>query len=112
MATVRMAAGNLLGTVSDTANAISTTMNTVAGGISILNSKVQVMHQKQRIAGIAEIENFEEQLIKNSNLENVKLEETVRAYIGNDPEKQAAYNKYDEKLRAAIAKFRKESTEE
>src|SRR5207237_10319719 len=95
MATVRMAAGSLLSTVSDTANAVSGIANTISGGVGILNSKVQTIMKKQQLSEVVELHNYETQLIKNSNLENVRLEETVRSYIGNDEAKKEAYNKYD-----------------
>lgn len=105
MATVRMAAGNLLGTVADTANALSTTMNTVAGGISILNDMVNNVKNKRRESTLVEMISFRDNLINDASLDAVKREENIQNYIGNDPAKQQSFQEFQEKLQTAFKAY-------
>lgn len=111
MATVRMAAGNLLGTVADTANAISTTMNTVAGGVSILNDMVNNIKNKRRESTLVEMISYRDNLINDASLDAVKREENIRSYIGSDEGKQKSFNDFHSKLEAAFEDYDKKNSE-
>lgn len=112
MATVRMAAGNLLGTIADTANALSTTMNTVAGGVSILNDMVNNVKNKRRESTLVEMISYRDNLINDASLDAVKREENIRSYIGNDEEKQKSFNIFHGKLEAAFEAYDRKNSEE
>lgn len=112
MATVRMAAGNLLGTVADTAGAISATMNTLNGGVSILNDMVQNVKHKRREATLVEMISFRDNLIDDASLDAVKRAENIMSYIGNDVNKQEKFNEFSEKLKSAFVEYDKKSNEE
>lgn len=105
MATVRMAAGNLLGTVADTANALSTTMNTVAGGVSIFNDMVNNIKNKRRESTLVEMISYRDNLINDASLDAVKREENIRSYIGNDEAKQKSFNEFHNKLQTAFEQY-------
>lgn len=105
MATVRMAAGNLLGTVADTANAISTAMNTVAGGVSILNDMVNNIKNKRRESTLVEMISYRDNLINDASLDAVKREENIRSYIGNDEGKQKSFTDFHSKLEEAFKAY-------
>lgn len=102
MATVRMAAGNMLSTIADTANAVSTTMNTISGGISILNDMVQNVKNKRRESTLVEMISFRDNLINDASLDAVKREENIKSYIGNDENKQKSFIEFSEKLTNAF----------
>lgn len=105
MATVRMAAGNLLSTVADTANTVSTTMNTISGGVSILNDMVQNIKNKRREATLVEMISFRDNLINDASLDAVKREENIQQYIGNDENKKKSFEEFSEKLNQAFKTF-------
>jgi len=107
MATARMAAGNVLGVVTDVANTISVTSNTIANGVGILNDMVQNIKNKRQEGNIVEMISFRQTLIEDASLNAVKREENIRAYIGNDEGKQESYNKFTEKLNAAFVAYDK-----
>lgn len=112
MATVRMAAGNLLSTVADSANTISTVMNTVSGGVGILNDMVQNVKNKRRESTLVEMISFRDNLINDASLDAVKREENIRSYIGNDEGKQTAFNNFHQKLENAFKAYDQKSEEE
>ncbi len=112
MATVRMAAGNLLGTIADTANTISTLANTVSGGVSILNDMVSNVRDKRRETTLVEMISFRDNLVNDASLDAVKREENIRNYIGNDPGKQQSFLKFQEKLQLAFEAYDKKPIEE
>lgn len=107
MATVRMAAGSVLGTVTDTANAISSTVNTISGGMGILNDMVTTMRNKRQESTLVEMISYRSNLISDAALEQVKREENIRNYIGSDPAKQEAYNNFSNKLNEAFTNYDK-----
>lgn len=105
MASVRMAAGNMLSTVADTANAVSGVMNTVSGGVSILNDMVQNVKNKRREATLVEMISFRDNLINDASIDAVKREENIRNYIGNDEGKKNSFNEFQLKLQNAFKEY-------
>lgn len=98
MATARLAIGNVLGVVSDASTAVSSVFSTINGGASMLNDYVARQRIKQQDTTKIELHQFRKHLIQDATIENLKREETVRAYVGNDAEKQKSYNEYLEEL--------------
>lgn len=111
MATVRMAAGNLLGTVADTANTISSVANTISGGVSILNDMVQNVKNKRREATLVEMISYRDNLMNDASLDAVKREENIKNYIGNDENKQKSFNDFHEKLEKAFVVYDRKDDE-
>jgi hypothetical protein len=105
MASVRMAAGNMLSTVADTANAVSGVMNTVSGGVSILNDMVQNVKNKRREATLVEMISFRDNLINDASIDAVKREENILSYIGNDVNKQKSFEDFHTKLENAFKAY-------
>lgn len=89
-------------------------MNTISGGISILNSMVQNIKLKREEDHLAEMIDYRETRIKEADIAHVKREEEIRNYIGNDPEKAKCFNEFDARLRKAYAEYdaRKKSENE
>jgi hypothetical protein len=112
MATMRMAAGNLLSTVADTANTVSQTMNTISGGVSILNDMVQNVKNKRREATLVEMVSFRTNLIQDASMDAVKREENIRNYIGTDEVKQNSFNEFSQKLLTKFEEYDKISVTE
>jgi len=102
MATARMAAGNVLGVVTDVANTISVTSNTIANGVGILNDMVINLKRKRQESNLVEMISFRDNLINDASLDAVKREENIRSYIGNDEAKQESFTKFHEKLTSAF----------
>ena len=105
MATIRMATGNVLGTIADTANAVSSVVNTVAGGAAILNDYVTRMRDKGRESSLVEMISFRDNLINDASLDAVKREENIRAYIAGDEGRQTSFNNFSKKLEEAFQKY-------
>lgn len=112
MATVRMAAGNLLSTVADTANTVSTTMNTISGGVSILNDMVQNIKNKRRESTLVEMISFRDNLINDASLDAVKREENIRSYLGTDEGKLKSFSEFTAKLENAFKTYDQKSAAE
>lgn len=107
MATARMAAGNVLGVVTDVANTISVTSNTIANGVGILNDMVQNLKNKRQESNLVEMISFRNNLMSDASLDAVKREEAIRSYIGNDESKQKSYNDFHSKLQEAFKLYDK-----
>ncbi|QDP54376.1 MAG: hypothetical protein Unbinned4120contig1000_28 [Prokaryotic dsDNA virus sp.] len=111
MATLRTATGSVLGVVTDTAGAVSSAANTISGSMGILNDMVTTARRKRKETTIVEMITFRNNLIQDSALDQVKREETIRTYIGNDEEKQKSFNAFEQKLNAAFEKHDKDIKE-
>lgn len=111
MATVRMAAGNLLGTVADTANAISVTANTISGGVEILNDMVNTIKNKRRESTLVEMKDYRKVLKEQASLNAVKREQEIRSYIGTDEEKAKSYNNYMSELDKMFEEYDRKNSE-
>ncbi len=98
MATARMAIGNVLGVVSDASTAVSSVFSTLNGGASMLNDYVARQRIKQQDTTKVELHQFRKHLIQDAAIENLKREETVRSYIGDDTVKQEAFKSYTKEL--------------
>jgi hypothetical protein len=107
MATARMAAGNVLGVVTDVANTISVTSNTIANGVGILNDMVQNLKNKRQESNLVEMISFRTNLMSDAALDAVKREENIRSYIGQDTAKQESYNQFHNKLEKAFETYDK-----
>lgn len=107
MANARMAAGGILGVITDVSNTLSTTSNTISNGVGILNDMVQNIKTKRQESNIVEMIGFRDTLIEEASIAAVKREENIRSYIGSDEVKQTAYNEYHAKLRDAFVTFDK-----
>ena len=107
MATARMAAGNVLGVVTDVANTVSVLSNTISNGVGIVNDMVQNLKNKRQESNIVEMISFRNNLMSDASLDAVKREENIRSYIGNDESKQKSYNEFHTKLEKAFELYDK-----
>ena len=107
MATARMATGNVLGVITDVANTISVTSNTLANGVGILNDMVQNLKNKRQESNLVEMISYRSNLINDASVDAVKREENIRAYIGNDEVKQETFTAFHKKLEEAFVVFDK-----
>ena len=112
MATLRTATGSVLGVVTDTAGAVSSAANTISGSMGILNDMVTTARRKRRETTIVEMKVFRKNLIQDSALDQVKREESIVNYIGNDEQKQKSFNDFEAELKSAFDVFDKENSEE
>lgn len=112
MATLRMATGQVLGTVANTAASISSIVNTVSEAAGMGNDYVTRARNKAQEAAVVDTVNFREGIIRQANLEATKGELEILSFVGNDENKASIYNKYDEKMRAAFAKYDQKKSEQ
>ena len=111
MATLRTATGSVLGVVTDTAGAVSSAANTISGSMGILNDMVTTARKKRQETTVVEMLTFRTNLIQDSALDQVKRQETIRTYIGNDEAKQEAFNDFETKLNEAFQQHDKATKE-
>lgn len=112
MANIRTASGAALGTVTDLANTLSTTANTVSGGINILNDMVQNIKTKRQDANLVEMITYRDNLINDASVEAVKREEVIRTYIAEDTVKQEKFTEFHNKLTSAFKDHDKINSEQ
>lgn len=112
MATLRTATGSVLGVVTDTAGAVSSAANTISGSMGILNDMVTTARRKRKETSIVEMKVFRKNLIQDSALDQVKREESIINYIGNDEAKQKSFNDFEAELKAAFEDHDKDLNED
>ena len=102
MATARMAAGGVLGVITDVTNTISTTSNTISNSVAILNDMVDNLRTRRQKADVVNMKSYERNLLQDAATDQVKREEAIRMYIGEDKEKQKSYNEFYTELQKAL----------
>ena len=102
MATLRMAAGSMLGAVTDTANAASSVVSAISGSAGILNDYVTRARQNQQEAAVVHGISYRQNLMEDASIEAVKREENIRNYIGNDEGKKSSFSNFFTKLEQAF----------
>lgn len=85
MATARIATQAVMSTVTDTAQAVSAAVNTVAGGVHYVNDFVQDQRQKQltRIA-ISNV-GFKEKMLDEAKMDMVQRKKSIADFLSEDP---------------------------
>lgn len=91
MATSRATVGAVLGTVTDTANAISGVVNSVANGMDMLNSYVKNEQAKQRLRHLADLSEYETVLSEQLSTQEAERKKKI-ADLCKDEESATYYN--------------------
>lgn len=107
MASVRMAAGSVLGTITDTATAVSSIVNTASGSLMMLNDYVTRQRAHQQTRAIIETEDFEARLLEETSNDITQRREKIDTYLDAKEGRRAIYNAAHEKLSAAIELHKK-----
>lgn len=109
MANARVAVGAILTTVTDTANAASSVVNSVSGGLDMLNSFVRHQQSKQRFDQQIDMADY-----KIRRLEDLATQEADRkkkiSDLCKDPETAEYYNSAYARLSALVESFEQNNT--
>lgn len=107
MATVRMAAGSVLGTVTDTANAVSSIVKSVSSGAQMLNVYVEQQLKNQTIRNVLNEVTFVENIIEENAFESTQRREKINAYLDANPRRAEIYAVAHKQLSDALANHNK-----
>lgn len=91
MANARVAAGAVLTTVTDTANAVSSVVNTISGGLEMANNFVRFQQAKQRITMADDLDDFEESYAEEIATRTAERKKRI-SDLCTDPEMANYYN--------------------
>ena len=92
MATARMALGSVLGTVTDTATAISSIVSTITDGSGMMHDYVKDARNKQKLRIVADQDDYVTRLATERAKENVQRKVDIIEWCGNDTNKQTMFN--------------------
>lgn len=106
MATLRMAAGSVLGTVTETASAVNDVVKSVSSGARMLNEFVD--HQRVTAAENRALDTkfSDETRLQTKMLEIAQLREKSREYMSSNPSRQADCQEILNELKVALADAR------
>lgn len=102
MASLATAASSVFDMVGQTSGAVVSAVNTVAGGMSMLNDFVtaqRVMQSKRLTLGTIE---YDDVILENASLDALKREESIKSYVGSDSAKAVSYQAHHDRLKAAL----------
>jgi hypothetical protein len=91
MATARMAVSSLLGTVTDTATAVSSIVSTVSDGSGMLHDYVKDARRKQKLRIIADEDDYVTRLTEDRAKENTQRRCDINDWVKDNPEKKEIY---------------------
>ena len=104
MAGLRFTLGSVMNTVTDTANAASTTINVAVKGIGMLDTFVTDLAKQQQVRSVINMANFEQQIIEDTAMEMTQRQEKIAEYINKDVGTKEAYESNHQKLSALLKK--------
>ena len=92
MATSRVAIGSVLATISDTANAVSSIVNTTTKSIGMLDALVTKASNEQRKRHIVDSLNFDQRLAHEHAQEVSNLTKTADEFVAQHPQYKEQYS--------------------
>lgn len=102
MAQARVAGAAILGTVTDTANAVSGLVNSVSGGLDMVNNYVRHMKEKQRFDQHADMLTYKERRVEELSVEEAERKKKIGDLL-KDPELTEYYNSAYAKLKSLLS---------
>jgi hypothetical protein len=99
-----MTFGTVLGTVSDTAVAVSTTLGAVTKGVGMLDELVSVAALKQKARNIAELEQFAVSLQQDVAMEEIQRQVKVDEFLDKNDKYRTQYNAAVDRIGALMLK--------
>ena len=98
MANARAAASSLMDTVTNTANMLSSVVNVAADSVNMLGGYVSKHRTMQQQRTLIELDNFQNILIEETTLSNVKRHETIQEFVTANPQRTAKWDSEYERL--------------
>jgi hypothetical protein len=95
---VRATAGAVLGTVTDTAAAISNTVNTISGAVNMANQFVQSASLDQKDRQVIHRKTFRDTLLRESRMSVARSNNEVLSFVGESESNAALYKQAEEYL--------------
>lgn len=100
MATTRLATSSLLTTVTETANALGSIVNTVNNTVSMANDFVKRHRDQQQIKNAVEAGDYVTSLVEGKTREITQRREETRKWLADDPSRAEIYAKCLEEVQA------------
>ena len=102
MANTRPAFGNVLGTVVDAANAVSTTLNVITKSVGMLDAFVSDAAETQQTRMKLEQSSRTEQLIEETALADTQRQQSIKEYLEKNPGTAEMYAANQKRLQAVL----------
>lgn len=106
MATARVALGSVLGTVTDTAQTISTVINTVGSSVEMLANYVNNAREEQEINLLLGKEDRETQILERISLDTAKRHIETEEFFQKNPSVQDVYKETYKDLQNKLTAFK------
>lgn len=102
-ASSRLAFGNIMGTVVDAANTVSTTLNVVTKSVGMVDAFVSNAAETQRIRMKLEQSSRTEQLIEETALADTQRQQGIKDYLEANPGTTDLFTANQARLTAVLA---------
>ena len=102
MANARLAASSLMDTVTNTANMLSSVVNVAADSVNMLGGYVSKHRTMQQQRTTIELDNFQNILIEETTMANLKRHELIADYVSAKPERAQKWDTEYERLTALL----------
>lgn len=107
MATARMSIGSIFGTIGQTANTLTTSLEAVNAGIGMANQAIQSMAIQQKVRAELGDESFEEMVLVEKSKELADVTLGAAKFRSQSEQHAQAYDAAFAKLSAVLAKRKK-----
>ena len=107
IANSRMTMAALLGTVTSTAAAITTTVSGIEGAVGMFNAAVQNARTNQSVRHELDQETYESTYTLQKAAEVEKIEHEIRSNLSQDAARQASFNEIHDRMVKRLAARKK-----
>jgi hypothetical protein len=96
--TIRQATGSVLGMITETAEALSSTVNTITSGAHMMNDFVQSHRTKQQDRILVDLADYRLHLIEEKSQENAQRQEELLTWMKDNQQRKDLYTEHFERL--------------
>ncbi len=102
--TIRQATGSVLGMITETAEALSSTVNSITSGAHMMNDFVQSQRTKQQDRILVDLSDYRLHLIEEKSQENAQRQEDLLTWMKDNPVRKELYTEHFNRISALFDK--------
>lgn len=97
-ASVGQTLSTVLGSVNSVAISVASVFDSATTGVAMGHRAINLAAQKQELKHRGELELFQDELVAESTMRKLNIEDAVIEYVGNDQSKQQRYAQHQARM--------------
>lgn len=110
MATLRLTAGSVLGTVEKAATTLTSTIDVLSTGVGMINARVQQAAEAQRKTLLIEAETEDEEILDRVSLEQAQRRVQIEELVSRNPQLEKHFGDARKRYASILASANQKKT--